>query len=115
MPIADLTPEERRRALDAIEWALGDEAAQVDLDLAIEVREAMTRPGGADWDAAWRAAAGLVLRWVHSREGGGEARMPEASASIPLEREELVQEAARLLNASLAPVPRAPRGRAGVR
>lgn len=106
MPWSDRPAEERRCAEIAIEWALTGEAAELDLDLAIEVRDAMegTPP---EHDRAWRAAAQLVVMCagkIAEQEQGRADRLPWNKAKAKarrIEDEALVQEAKRMLDAAL--------------
>lgn len=98
--------EERRCALVGIAWALTGEAAELDLDLAIEVRDAMEGgegpEGGPDRDRAWRAAAELVVmcaKRVEEQEQGRVERLPWYQP-WRVEEEPLVVEARRLFDAT---------------
>lgn len=95
MALRDLDLHERAVAIDVIGWALTPEAAELDLDLALEVREKVGKGGHeADWDGAWTATAQLVvLAW---EKRGWVTQRPELR---PIEEEGLVVELARLLQA----------------
>jgi hypothetical protein len=126
VPWAELTEGEREVARLGITWALTEEAAGLDLDLAIEVREAVQdaewlagelgeESAGVAWDRAWRAAAQMVMMCARKLEakrleGQGEglddlpwrkarAEAKAEGAQRSLYDEPLVQEAARLLGA----------------
>lgn len=96
MALRDLTPAEWDLALVALDWALGPEAAELDLDLALEVRR-LLRPGvglggvagDAAWERAWRACCGLV-----------ELARERRTVGLLVTQEPLVLEALRMLKAA---------------
>lgn len=71
MTLADLSRDDCRRAMDAIDWALTPAAARVDPDLAILARRIAGR-GPVDLDALWGVAAELVVAGA-GREGAEAA------------------------------------------
>lgn len=114
MPWATMLEDERALALEGIRWAMTPEGAQVDLDLAVQLRGVM-RKAPLDDDGhqrAWLLAARLIVGAAEIIDQGRAERAALAGFRqgiadrdvkpvkwIPISQEPLVLEAQRSLQA----------------